>query len=298
MTDEEKAAMAAHVSRQGTTQSQDAPREARVRVRRGDLDARARSARLASRPKEANASAATARGVSGGEARLAFIETRRARDALEAAQAGTVETERAETEAADAAADEHFAAPRYDEATEEVPVEEAPAPKRRPPKRPRRMPPKTSRATVADRLEALRASSVARAARRRRRTRDAPVPRKAADPERAARPARRRPPRRDEVCAPLVWVRVREAQQPPHYLSGGDYFYRGRLGADGLFENRRADVPVRHRRREASDLWRCTPRRRRARRRGVSPSVYIYETQTLKLKRVLVGGTERRGGRF
>ena len=90
-------------------------------------------------------------------------------------------------------------------------------------------------------------------------------------------PGRRTIPRRSR-CAPgeddasrdevtmlsLVRLRVREAQQPALPLRGGDYFYRGRLGADGLFENRRADVPVRHRRRGRGFVA-CTPRRRTSR---------------------------------
>ena len=296
MTDEEKAALAARVAAKARRKAKT------LHVKRAYEYAAATStlaridARLASEDQKEADRISGDGAMSAAEKLAALIETRRARDALEAAQAETVETERAETEAADAAADEHFAAPPdTTEATEEVPVEEAPAEEAPAEETSEDTPEDEAGRLVADRLEALRASSVARAALEAAPDPDAPVPRKAYDPEEMRRAPGEDELPRDEVTMHHSFGFESVKRNNLHYLSEeviiftvgalvqtvclktGEQTYLYGIDGEGV-----GFVAV-HPEKTHFALG----------EKGVNPSVYIYETQTLKLKRVLVGGTER-----
>jgi WD40 repeat protein len=296
MTDEEKAALAARVAAKARRKAKT------LHVKRAYEYAAATStlaridARLASDDQKEADRISGDGAMSAAEKLAALIETRRARDALEAAQAETVETDRAETEAAEAVADEHFAAPPdTTEATEEVPVEEAPAEEAPAEEATEDTPEDEAGRLVADRLEALRASSAARAALEAAPDPDAPVPRKEYEPEEM-----RRAPGEDELPRDAVTMHhsfgfESVKRNNLHYLSEeviiftvgalvqtvhlgtGEQTYLYGIDGEGV------GFVVVHPEKTHFALG----------EKGVNPSVYIYETQTLKLKRVLVGGTER-----
>jgi hypothetical protein len=193
-------------------------------------------------------------------------------------------------------ADEHFAAPPdTTEATEEVPVEEAPAEEAPAEEATEDTPEDEAGRLVADRLEALRASSAARAALEAAPDPDAPVPRKEYEPEEM-----RRAPGEDELPRDAVTMHhsfgfESVKRNNLHYLSEeviiftvgalvqtvhlgtGEQTYLYGIDGEGV------GFVVVHPEKTHFALG----------EKGVNPSVYIYETQTLKLKRVLVGGTER-----
>ena len=310
MTDEEKAALAERVAAKARRKAKT------LHVKRAYDYAAATStlaradARLAAADQKEADRICGDSALTAAEKLAALIETRRARDALEAAQAETVETERAEAEAADAA-DEAMNAEAFEASSPAEASEGAPEADER---RSEALPEETEQASersaedasedtfedeagrlVADRLEALRAVRSARAALDAAPDPDAPVPRKEYKPEEM-----RRAPGEDELSRDAITMHhsfgfesvkrnnlhylseeviiftVGAVVQTTHLVTGEQTYLRG-VDGEGV------GFVVVHPEKTHFALG----------EKGANPGVYIYETETLKLKRVLVGGTER-----